>query len=88
VIVTGEDDLVARVKQLTDGRGVDLIFDALGGDGVHTLAAAARPNALMLIYGFLYAPEVAGSFGTVDADPVHELVARRALVRRAGGGTR
>lgn len=65
VIVTGEDDLVTRVKQLTDGRGVDLIFDALGGDGVHALAAAARANALMLIYGFLYTPEVAGSFGTV-----------------------
>jgi NADPH:quinone reductase-like Zn-dependent oxidoreductase len=65
VIVAGDDDLVARVKQVTAGRGVDLVFDALGGDGVHALAAATSPRGLMLIYGFLYTPHVAGSFGSV-----------------------
>lgn len=65
VIVLGEEDLAARCKHLTDGRGVDLVFDALGGDGVHALGAAARPGGLLLIYGFLNTPEVAGSFGTV-----------------------
>jgi NADPH:quinone reductase-like Zn-dependent oxidoreductase len=64
VIVTGQEDLLARVRELTAGRGADLVFDALAGDGVSELAAAAAKEGKLILYGFLHQPEVAGSFGT------------------------
>jgi NADPH:quinone reductase-like Zn-dependent oxidoreductase len=33
VIVTNEEDLVARVKDTTRGRGARVIFDPIGGNG-------------------------------------------------------
>jgi len=34
VIVTSEENFVARVKEITDGRGVDIAFDSVGKDTV------------------------------------------------------
>ena len=53
VIVTGSDDLVARVNEITGGKGARVIIDALAGEIVETLAAAAAPGGIILLSGFL-----------------------------------
>jgi NADPH:quinone reductase-like Zn-dependent oxidoreductase len=56
VIVTDEEDLVARVNQITAGKDARIIFDPIGGKIVEALAAAAAKNGIILEYGAL-APE-------------------------------
>jgi NADPH:quinone reductase-like Zn-dependent oxidoreductase len=56
VIVTDEEDLVARVNQITSGKGARIIFDPIGGKIVESLAAAASRNGIIFEYGAL-APE-------------------------------
>jgi NADPH:quinone reductase-like Zn-dependent oxidoreductase len=53
VIVTDEEDLVSRVKEITAGKGVRIIFDPIAGKGLETLAAAAAVGAIILEYGAL-----------------------------------
>jgi NADPH:quinone reductase-like Zn-dependent oxidoreductase len=53
VTVTQEDDLVAEVMRITDGKGAPLIFDPVAGPFVETLAAAAAPGATIFLYGIL-----------------------------------
>jgi NADPH:quinone reductase-like Zn-dependent oxidoreductase len=53
VIVTDEEDLVARVKEITAGKGARVIFDPIGGKGLETLAAVAAPGAIIIEYGAL-----------------------------------
>lgn len=53
VINTETDNMVARVKQLTDGQGVNCVLDAVGG---HTASEALKclgKGGTMLIYGLL-----------------------------------
>ncbi|MEU2678122.1 zinc-dependent alcohol dehydrogenase family protein [Streptomyces sp. NPDC007107] len=53
VIDTETEDLVARVQEITDGRGVRLAFDPVAGPGVDTLAQAISPGGKLLVYGAL-----------------------------------
>jgi NADPH:quinone reductase-like Zn-dependent oxidoreductase len=53
VIVTNDEDLVSRVMEITNGHGVDLVFDAVAGSFLETLAAAAAPGATIFVYGAL-----------------------------------
>ncbi|MFE0454138.1 zinc-dependent alcohol dehydrogenase family protein [Streptomyces sp. NPDC058914] len=53
VIVTDEEDLVARVKEITGGAGVRLAFDPIAGPGVEEIARAITPGGRLLIYGSL-----------------------------------
>ncbi len=53
VIVTEKEDLAARVMEITEGRGADLIFDAVAGPSVEALAAAAAREATIFVYGLL-----------------------------------
>lgn len=53
VIVTGKEDLAARVMEITGGRGAELIFDAVAGGAVDALAAAAAREATIFVYGVL-----------------------------------
>jgi NADPH:quinone reductase-like Zn-dependent oxidoreductase len=53
VIVTGKEDLAARVIEITEGRGADLIFDAVAGRTMEALAAAAAREATIFVYGVL-----------------------------------
>lgn len=52
-VLTGSDDVAARVRQLTGGRGVEIVFDAVAGPGVRDLAALVAPDGLHLLYGAL-----------------------------------
>jgi NADPH:quinone reductase-like Zn-dependent oxidoreductase len=53
VIVTDEEDLAARTKALTAGRGADLIFDPVAGAFLEKLAQSAAPGATIFEYGAL-----------------------------------
>lgn len=53
VIATAEEDVAARVHELTDGVGAKVIFDPIGGPGFADLVAAAAPHAMIIIYGAL-----------------------------------
>ncbi len=53
VIVTEEEDLVARVLEITGGKGARLIFDPIAGPLLEQLAAAAAHSGIIFEYGFL-----------------------------------
>jgi NADPH:quinone reductase-like Zn-dependent oxidoreductase len=53
VIATDEEDLPARVKEITSGRGARLIFDPVGGPFVEKLAEAAAIEATFFLFGSL-----------------------------------
>jgi NADPH:quinone reductase-like Zn-dependent oxidoreductase len=53
VIATQEEDFVARVKEITGGKGARLIFDPVAGEFVDKLATAAAPMGTIFIYGGL-----------------------------------
>jgi NADPH:quinone reductase len=53
VIVTEKEDIAARVMEITEGRGADLIFDAVAGQSIEVLAAAAAREATIFVYGLL-----------------------------------
>ncbi len=56
VIATQEEEFVARVKEITGGKGARVIFDPIAGKGVELLAQAAAPGGTIFEYGAL-APE-------------------------------
>ena len=53
VIVTEDEDLVARVMEITGGKGARLVFDPVVGPGVEKLAQAAAESGTMFLYGSL-----------------------------------
>jgi len=53
VIVTSTENVAARLRALTSGRGFDLACDAVSGSLLDALAAAAAPEATIVEYGLL-----------------------------------
>ncbi|GII55320.1 NADPH:quinone reductase [Planotetraspora thailandica] len=53
VIATDEEDLPARVKEITGGEGVRLAFDPIAGPGVETIAQGIAPGGSLVVYGAL-----------------------------------
>jgi NADPH:quinone reductase-like Zn-dependent oxidoreductase len=53
VIATEEEDLPARVAEITAGKGARLIFDPVGGPYVKTLAEAVASEGTIFLYGGL-----------------------------------
>ncbi|AYC33147.1 alcohol dehydrogenase [Pseudomonas cavernae] len=51
VIVTEEEDLVGRINKLTDGRGVDIVLDGLGGPQMCLLGDVLAPRGRLVLYG-------------------------------------
>ncbi len=47
-----KDDLKKRAKELTEGRGVDVIFDCIGGDYAESALRAIAWNGRFLVIGF------------------------------------
>ncbi|MBB5684868.1 zinc-dependent alcohol dehydrogenase family protein [Sphingobium boeckii] len=101
VIVSDEEDLVARVRSITDGRGARIVYDPIGGPGLATMIAAAAKNGIIVAYGMLSPePTVLPLFEgflkyiTVKTYDVHEVyddavlldVARRYVVRKIEEG--
>ena len=53
VLATEEVDVVQQVKELTGGKGADLVFDAVGGSGFAKLAEASANGSTLILYGAL-----------------------------------
>ncbi|MFD4576625.1 zinc-dependent alcohol dehydrogenase family protein [Streptomyces sp. NPDC058417] len=53
VVVTEEEDLVARVREITGGRGVRTAMDPVGGPGIVQIAGTVAPGGRLLAYGLL-----------------------------------
>ncbi len=53
VIVTEEEDFVARVKEITGGKGARITFDPVAGPFLEKLAEAAAPGGIIFQYGLL-----------------------------------
>jgi NADPH:quinone reductase-like Zn-dependent oxidoreductase len=53
VVVSEADDVQSRVDQITGGKGVRIIVDAVGGPLLQTLVSIAAPAAVIIEYGVL-----------------------------------
>jgi NADPH:quinone reductase-like Zn-dependent oxidoreductase len=53
VIATEEEDIVARVKEITGGKGARVIFDPVAGPFLEKLADAAASGGIVFQYGLL-----------------------------------
>ncbi|MGW5587708.1 zinc-binding dehydrogenase [Streptomyces sp. NPDC003857] len=79
VIVSDEEDLPTRVKEMTNGEGGRLAFDPVAGPGVDTLAEALAPGGLRRAVAFVnaglsdgsIAPIVDRTFGLDDVADAH-----------------
>ena len=58
VINTRNDDFVERVKEWTDGAGVDVVIDNLAGDVLAKSIEAAKQGGIIVAFGFSAGPEV------------------------------
>ncbi len=56
VIVSDEEDIVARVQEITGGAGARIAFDAVGGDTLAALPLAMAPAGTIIFYGVLAGP--------------------------------
>jgi NADPH2:quinone reductase len=50
--VVGVDGFLAAVRELTDGRGVDVVMDVVGGDLMTDSLRALAPLGRLLVVGF------------------------------------
>ncbi|MFD9858246.1 zinc-dependent alcohol dehydrogenase family protein [Streptomyces alboflavus] len=53
VIVTDTEDVAKETKRLTEGRGADIVLDAIGGPAFQALGEAAADDATYILYGWL-----------------------------------
>lgn len=62
VIATEEEDLVERLGVITSGKGVQVVFDPVGGPTFAKLLEAAAPRARIMLYGTIGEPTVVPHF--------------------------
>ncbi|MCP1746533.1 zinc-dependent alcohol dehydrogenase family protein [Bradyrhizobium japonicum] len=60
VVATAEEDLVARVMEITSGKGARVIFDPIGGPAIEQLTQVMSHRGILLEYGAL-SPDI-GAF--------------------------
>ena len=60
-----EEDFVAVVKEATDGKGVDVILDMVGGDYIQRDLKALAPDGRLSFIAFLGGPKAEVNFTTV-----------------------
>ena len=53
VIATEEEDLPARVKEITGGKMARVVFDPVGGDYINVLGQATAAGGVIFLYGML-----------------------------------
>jgi len=51
VLITGQDDVVARVRQITRGEGVAVVYDSVGKDTFIQSLDCLRPLGMMVTFG-------------------------------------
>ncbi len=60
-IVTSREDIAARVRELTDGRGVPVVFDSVGKDTLMASLDSLRPRGSLVSNGTSSGPVVVDS---------------------------
>ncbi len=53
VVNTSDRTWADRIKEITDGRGADLVFDPMAGPAFEQLVKAVRPEGTIFVYGLL-----------------------------------
>lgn len=53
VVLTADPQFAQRILELTDGRGVDVVFDPVAGPRVATLMDVTAPGGTLFLYGLL-----------------------------------
>lgn len=53
VIVSDEEDVAARILDVTGGKGAKVAFDAVAGRPLATLISALAPEGIVIVYGML-----------------------------------
>ena len=93
VIDYARDDFAVRVKEITDGRGVDVVYDAVGRDTFSAGLACLRRRGTFVLYGQTSGPVAAvdpqelnakGSLFLTKASLSHYDTTPAQLLRRAG----
>jgi NADPH2:quinone reductase len=91
-LVQGRDDLPAHVREITRGRGADVVYDSVGKDTFFASLDALRPLGLMVSYGNASGPAPAiqplelakrGSLFLTRPTLFHYIASRGELVRAA-----
>jgi NADPH:quinone reductase-like Zn-dependent oxidoreductase len=90
VIVSDDEDLVARVHEITSGKGARVVFDPIGGKILEKLAEATAVNGIIFEYGAL-APEptpyplftALSRFLTIRAYTLFEIAAKPEEIAKA-----
>ncbi len=67
VLVTGRDDIVARVRELTGGKGVPVVYDSIGKDTWEASLDCLRPRGLMVSFGNASGPVTGVALGLLAA---------------------
>lgn len=93
VIIYTEQDFEAEVKRLTDGRGVDVVYDSVGKDTFEKSLNCLRPRGYMVLFGQSSGPvppmdpqilNQKGSLFLTRPSMWHYLLTREELLWRAG----
>jgi NADPH2:quinone reductase len=91
-LVLGRDDIPARVREITRGRGADVVYDSVGQDTFFGSLDSLRPLGLMVSYGNASGPAPAiqplelakrGSLFLTRPTLFHYIAGRGELVRAA-----
>lgn len=90
VIATAEEDLPARVSDITAGKGARVVFDPIGGPAIAELAECMSVGGILLEYGALSPDEgpfpqfaVLGKSLTLKGYLYTEIVSDDAILMRA-----
>ncbi|MFI5169601.1 MAG: quinone oxidoreductase family protein [Vicinamibacterales bacterium] len=93
VILYTQEDFLAEVKRLTNGRGVDVVYDGVGKDTAMKSLDCLAPRGMMVFYGNASGPAPAidplllsqkGSLFLTRPMLFHHIADRQSLEARAG----
>jgi NADPH2:quinone reductase len=93
VILYTKQDFAAEVKRITNGRGVDVIYDGVGVTTFEKGLTCIRPRGVMALYGAASGPvppldlqllNVNGSLFVTRPSLNHHIASREELVQRSG----
>ena len=93
VILYDEEDFRERTRDLTDGRGVDVVYDSVGRSTFEGSLGSLRPRGLLCLFGQASGPvppfdlgrlNTAGSLFVTRPSLAHYVANREALELRAG----
>lgn len=93
VIRYTESDVAEQVRELTDGRGVDVVYDGVGHSTFEGSLASLRPRGVLALYGAASGPvqpvdpqrlNSAGSVFLTRPSLNHHILTRQELDQRAG----